>query len=79
MYESAKSDKVKTIYGKKLVQLQNVFLIQKAVDTFQLEKGVFPASLEEIVTKGYMEQVPEDPMGKGYTWDTEKGKVFINE
>jgi hypothetical protein len=79
MYESAKSDKVKTIYGKKLVQLQNVFLIQKAVDTYQQEKGVFPASLEEIVSKGYMDQIPEDPMGKGYTWDAEKKKVFINE
>jgi len=79
MYDSAKSDKVKTIYGKKLVQLQNVFLIQKAADTYQHEKGDFPASLEEIVEKGYMDEVPVDPMGKGYTWDVEKGKVMINE
>lgn len=79
MYDSAKSDKVKTIYGKKLVQLQNVFLIQKAVDAFQQERGNFPATLDAIVAKGYMEEIPEDPMGKGYTLDAAKGKVMINE
>ena len=79
MYESAGSDKVKTIYAKKLVQLQNVFLIQKGADAFQQERGVFPATLGEIVEKGYVEEIPEDPMGKGYYWDSEKNKVMINE
>ena len=79
MYESAKSDKVKTIYAKKLVQLQNVFLIQKAADTYQMEKGNSPTTLDDIVAKGYIEEIPEDPMGKGYTWDIEQGKVLINE
>ena len=79
MYESAKSDKVKTIYAKKLVQLQNVFQIQKAADSFQQKKGFFPLTLEDIVAKGFMEEIPEDPMGRGYTWDAEKNKVMINE
>ncbi|MDX1776530.1 MAG: hypothetical protein R3297_08100 [Desulfobulbales bacterium] len=79
MYESAKSDKVKTIYAKKLVQLQNVFLIQKAADTYYRDKGFHPLTLEDFVAKGLMDEIPEDPMGKGYFWDAEKKKVFIKE
>ena len=79
MYESAKSEKVKTIYAKKLVQLQNVLLIQKAADAYAREKGIFPANLGEIVEKGYMEEIPEDPMGRGYFWDDKKKRVMINE
>ena len=79
MYESARSDKVKTIYGKKLVQLQNVLLIQRAADTYKQEKDNEPATLDELVKTGYIDAIPEDPMGKGYTWDIEQGKVLINE
>jgi tetratricopeptide (TPR) repeat protein len=79
MYDSAKSEKIKNIYAKKLVQLQNIFLIQKAADAYQQEKGAYPAALGEIIEKGYMEEIPEDPMGKGYTWDVEKKKVVIKE
>jgi hypothetical protein len=79
MYDSARSEKVKTIYAKKLVQLQNVFLIRKAANTYQEEKGNFPTTLDEIVAKGYISEIPEDPMGKGYAWDAEKKKVMIKE
>ena len=79
MYESAKSDKVKTIYAKKLVQLQNVFLIQKAADTFQEENRISPGFLDDLVLSGYLDEIPEDPMGKGYTWDAEKKQVMIKE
>jgi hypothetical protein len=79
MYESARSDKVKTIYGKKLVQLQNALLLQKAADKFYGERGNLPDTLDELASKGYIDEVPEDPMGKGYFWDTEKNKVLIKE
>ena len=79
MYENARSHKVKTIYGKKLVQLQNVFLIQKAAETYQQKMHTYPASLEDITAKGFMEEIPEDPMGKGYFWDGERKQVMINE
>ena len=79
MYESSKSDRVKTIYAKKLVQLQNVLLIQKAADAFQQENRITLGFLDDLVLSGYLDEIPDDPMGKGYRWDAEKGKVIINE
>jgi hypothetical protein len=79
MYESVKSEKVKTIYAKKLVQLQNVLLLQKAADAFQEENRISLGFLDDLVLSGYLDEIPDDPMGKGYSWDSEKGKVFINE
>jgi hypothetical protein len=79
MYESTTSDKVKTIYGRKLVQLQNVLILQQAANEFVQKEHSLPASLDDLVKKGYREEIPADPMGQGYYWDGEKGKVMINE
>lgn len=48
-------------------------LIRSEIAQFTLDKGQPPASLAELVTAGYMKEIPVDPFtGKNDTWKTEK-------
>jgi tetratricopeptide (TPR) repeat protein len=75
MYDNSDNEKVKMIYAKKLVQLDNLFTLQKAVTSYNDKTGNYPESLEKLVENGYIEKIPDDPMGKGYVWDGEKVTV----
>ena len=79
MYDNTKSEKSKTIYGKKLVQLQNLFSIQKSANAYYDQKGEYPADLNTLVETGLLKEVPEDPTGKGYVWDADKRQVVVGE
>jgi general secretion pathway protein G len=44
-------------------------VMRDAIDKFAADKGNYPASLEELVKKGYLRQVPEDPLtGSRDSW-----------
>lgn len=44
-------------------------VMRDAIDKYAADKGHYPASLGELVEKGYMRQVPEDPVtGQRDSW-----------
>jgi general secretion pathway protein G len=44
-------------------------VMRDAIDKFVADKGNYPASLEELVKKGYLRQIPEDPLtGSRDSW-----------
>jgi hypothetical protein len=49
--------------------------IQRALDTFNAEKGHFPATLAELAP-GYIPTVPNRPDGQPYGYDPATGKVL---
>jgi len=49
--------------------------IQRAIDTFQAEKGRFPESLDELVP-GYLPSLPTQPNGMSYNYDPATGKLI---
>lgn len=49
--------------------------IQKAIDTFQAEKGRYPASLDELVP-GYLPSLPKRADGSDYGYDPVQGKFY---
>ena len=77
MYDNSDNEKVKMIYAKKLVQLENLFTLQKAVNSYNEKTGNYPESLENLVESGDIEKIPEDPMGKHYAFDSEKKQVVV--
>jgi len=79
MYDNTKSEKSKTIYGKKLVQLQNLFTIQKSANAYYEQKGEYPTDLNTLVETGLLEEIPDDPMGNSYVWDADKRQVLVGE
>jgi len=49
----------------------DLFHMRDAIDQYYADKGKYPASLDSLVTDGYMRRVPEDPITQSSsTWQT---------
>jgi len=49
----------------------DLFRMRDAIDQYYADKAKYPASLDALVTDGYMRKIPEDPISKSAdTWQT---------
>jgi general secretion pathway protein G len=49
----------------------DLFRMRDAIDQYYADKGKYPASIDALVSEGYLRKVPEDPMTKSSdTWQT---------
>jgi general secretion pathway protein G len=60
---------------------QNLFVIRDVLDQFRADNGNYPDELADLVTSGYLKQMPVDPITRSNeTWqeipDEEEGGVF---
>ena len=64
------------------VQRQNLATIRDAIDKFSADLGRYPESLDELVAKHYLRQIPVDPVSELATWtivapaDPTQGNVY---
>lgn len=65
----------KRIYKKRIVRLNNLIFLQKAVKQYVNIKGRLPDNLDQLLTHKIIPDLPEDPMGKQYVWNAEKKRV----
>ena len=57
--------------GREAVLKEDLFRMRDAIDQHYADKGKYPASLEDLVTAGYLRKVPVDPMTQSAdTWQT---------
>lgn len=57
------------IRAKESVLHNNLFTLREMIDEYAIDKQKAPQSLEELVSEGYLRQVPQDPMtGSNQTW-----------
>ena len=54
--------------GRLSVQRQNVATIRDAIDKFFGDRGSYPATLDELVARRYLRQVPIDPVSESANW-----------
>lgn len=54
--------------GKRTVQRQNVAVMRDAIDKFRGDLGRYPESLQELVDKRYLREVPVDPVTETREW-----------
>jgi general secretion pathway protein G len=65
-----------------VVQKQNAATIRDAIDKFSADLGRYPESLDELVSRHYLRQVPIDPVSETATWtlvappDPTQGNVY---
>lgn len=58
-------------YGREAVLKENLFRMRDAIDQYQADKGTYPQSLEDLVSEGYLREVPRDPItSSADTWQT---------
>lgn len=49
----------------------------KVVDMFNVQEGRFPKSLDELVAKKYLPQIPPPPVGSKIEYDAKSGAVKV--
>lgn len=48
---------------------EDLYLMRRAIDSYTVDKQKAPQSLEDVVTSGYLRDIPVDPMtGRTDTW-----------
>ena len=56
---------------KEAVLHTDLFRMRDAIDQYYADKNKYPASLDTLVSDGYMRKIPEDPFTKSAdTWQT---------
>ena len=56
---------------KEAVLKENLFRMRDAIDQYYADKNKYPASLDTLVSDGYMRRIPEDPFTQSNsTWQT---------
>jgi len=57
------------VRAKETVLKENLFAMRSAIDQYYADNGVYPQSLDELVTKGYLRSIPKDPFtNSNTTW-----------
>ncbi|HEX4749358.1 MAG TPA: type II secretion system protein [Bryobacteraceae bacterium] len=55
--------------AKESVLRNNIFTLRSVIDEYTVDKQKAPESLQELVSDGYLRQIPQDPMtGSDQTW-----------
>jgi general secretion pathway protein G len=55
--------------SKESVLRNNLFTLRSMIDEYTVDKQKAPESLQDLVTEGYLRQIPQDPMtGSDQTW-----------
>jgi len=54
--------------GRLNVQRQNVATIRDAIDKFYGDQGKYPQTLDELVAKRYLRELPLDPVSEAPNW-----------
>jgi general secretion pathway protein G len=58
-------------FGREAVLREDLFRLRDAIDQYHADRGKYPQSLEDLVTDGYLREVPKDPItGSTDTWQT---------
>jgi general secretion pathway protein G len=57
--------------GREAVLKEDLYRMRDAIDQHYADKGKYPASLEDLVSAGYLRTIPVDPMTQSSsTWQT---------
>lgn len=64
--------------ARETVLKQNLVAMRKAIDEFAADREKLPASLEELVEKNYINEVPIDPILGEADWDVEMGEDTVS-
>ncbi|HKZ52080.1 MAG TPA: prepilin-type N-terminal cleavage/methylation domain-containing protein [Candidatus Acidoferrales bacterium] len=66
------------IRARESVLKENLYVLRSTIEQFTLDKERAPASLEELVTEGYLRALPPDITGSSTTWQVEYSDFLIS-
>jgi general secretion pathway protein G len=56
--------------SKEAILKTDLFRMRDAIDQYYADKGEYPASLDALVTEGYLRKIPDDPFTRAADWQT---------
>ena len=56
---------------------QDLFVMRQAIQQYTLDKQAAPASLDDLVTAKYIQQIPTDPLTRTKTWHVDMEDVLL--
>ena len=62
------------VHARETVLRDDLFQMRKMIDQYAADKGKLPQQLEDLISAGYMREIPEDPMTQEKDWATETGQ-----
>ncbi|HNS33093.1 MAG TPA: hypothetical protein PKN36_09000 [bacterium] len=62
---------------KEAESINAVLPLKQLVDSYWAEEGKYPASLQNLVTSGYVKKLPDPPEGTEYDYDPLSGSVGL--
>jgi hypothetical protein len=62
---------------KKSKAMDDLLYLRNKINTFQIQEGRYPYTLQELVEKGLTEQLPEPPEGMKFVYQPDSGKVSV--
>src|ERR1035438_2856090 len=63
--------------SKEGVLKQNLFTLRSLISQYTLDKQKAPQSLDDLVSAGYIKQVPKDPMTNEPNWEVVQEDVLL--
>jgi len=63
--------KTAIIQAKEAVLREDLYRFRDLIDQYQADKGRYPASLEALVSDGYLRKIPTDPFTRQADWQEE--------
>ena len=65
--------------SQEAVLKENLFRMRDAMDQYYADKNKWPGDLGELVSEGYIREIPEDPITRSKdTWRTEQAEPDAN-
>jgi general secretion pathway protein G len=59
------------VYSKEAVLKEDLFRMHEAIDQYYADKNQYPATLDDLVSAGYLRTIPADPItNSASTWET---------
>jgi general secretion pathway protein G len=65
--------------AREAVLAEDLFRMRDAIDQFYADKNKYPSTLQDLVSEGYLREIPKDPMtNSADTWVTENAEPDPN-
>ena len=62
------------MHARETVLKDDLFRMRALIDQYAADKGKLPQSLDDLVTAGYIREVPKDPITDEKDWNIETGE-----
>lgn len=68
------------IRAREAVLKEDLFRMRDAIDQYYADKNKYPSSLDDLVSDGYLREIPVDPLTQSKdTWQTVNAEANVND